>query len=155
MKSNINLIRHYSFIKQNFNQSAKANLKPLKRCVFWIYIHTYHSRFIPEGVAEASQIFLRDAHVLPKSQSSILGISAINTLVAFYDIHGRKREVLFFYFVPDITRDYTLCEYTSCYFKVVTLFVNNLFRVRLPYLLLIRSLCPSSGDINRLMMMMI
>jgi hypothetical protein len=28
--------------------------------------HTYHSRFIPEGVAEASQIFLRDAHVLPK-----------------------------------------------------------------------------------------
>jgi hypothetical protein len=26
-------------------------------------IHTYHSRFIPEGVAEASQIFLRDAHV--------------------------------------------------------------------------------------------
>jgi hypothetical protein len=30
------------------------------------YIHIYHSRFIPEGVAEASQIFLRDAHVLPK-----------------------------------------------------------------------------------------
>jgi hypothetical protein len=30
------------------------------------YIHTYHSRFIPEGVAEASQIFLRDAHVLPQ-----------------------------------------------------------------------------------------
>jgi hypothetical protein len=29
-------------------------------------IHTYHSRFIPERVAEASQIFLRDAHVLPK-----------------------------------------------------------------------------------------
>jgi hypothetical protein len=29
-------------------------------------------------------------------------------------------------------------EYTSCYFKVVTLFVRNLFRVRLPYLLLIR-----------------
>jgi hypothetical protein len=30
-------------------------------------------------------------------------------------------------------------EYTSCYFKVVTLFKRNLFRVRLPYLLLIRS----------------
>jgi hypothetical protein len=30
------------------------------------YIHTYHSRFIPEGVAEVSQIFLRDIHVLPK-----------------------------------------------------------------------------------------
>jgi hypothetical protein len=30
---------------------------------------------------------------------------AINLLVAFYDIHGGKREVLFFYFVPDTTRD--------------------------------------------------
>jgi hypothetical protein len=35
----------------------------------------------------------------------ILGVSAINPLVAFYDIHGGKREVLFFYFVPDTTRD--------------------------------------------------
>jgi hypothetical protein len=26
-------------------------------------------------------------------------------LVAFYDIHGGKREVLFFYIVPDTTRD--------------------------------------------------
>jgi hypothetical protein len=33
------------------------------------------------------------------------GVSAINPLVAFYDIHGGKREVLFFYFVPDTTRD--------------------------------------------------
>jgi hypothetical protein len=32
------------------------------------------------------------------------GASAINPLVAFYDIHGGKREVLFFYFVPDTTR---------------------------------------------------
>jgi hypothetical protein len=31
--------------------------------------------------------------------------SAINPLVAFYDIHGGKREQLFFYFVPDTTRD--------------------------------------------------
>jgi hypothetical protein len=30
------------------------------------YIHTYHSRFIPERVAEVSQIFLRDTLVLPK-----------------------------------------------------------------------------------------
>jgi hypothetical protein len=27
---------------------------------------THHSRFIPERVKKASQIFLRDAHVLPK-----------------------------------------------------------------------------------------
>jgi hypothetical protein len=36
---------------------------------------------------------------------SISGVSAINPLVAFYDIHVGKREVLFFYFVPDTTRD--------------------------------------------------
>jgi hypothetical protein len=89
------------------------------------YIPTYHSRFIPEGVAEVSQIFLRDTHVLPKKKKlamrntadvtggkpiavllqSISGLSAINPLVAFYDIHGGNREVLFFYFVPDTTRD--------------------------------------------------
>jgi hypothetical protein len=34
----------------------------------------------------------------------ISGVSAINPLVAFYDIHGRKREVLFYYFVPDTRR---------------------------------------------------
>jgi hypothetical protein len=33
-------------------------------------------------------------------------ISGVNPLVAFYDIHGRKREVLFFYIVPDTTRNY-------------------------------------------------
>jgi hypothetical protein len=38
---------------------------------------------------------------------SILGVSAINPLVAFNNIHGGKREVLFFYFVPNTTRDYT------------------------------------------------
>jgi hypothetical protein len=35
---------------------------------------------------------------------SIPGVSAINPLVAFYDIRGGKGEVLFFYFVQDTTR---------------------------------------------------
>jgi hypothetical protein len=35
----------------------------------------------------------------------ILGVSAINPLIAFYDIHRGKREMLFFYFVPDTKRD--------------------------------------------------
>jgi hypothetical protein len=35
----------------------------------------------------------------------ISGVTAIIPLVAFYDIHGAKREVLFFYFVPDTTRE--------------------------------------------------
>jgi hypothetical protein len=34
---------------------------------------------------------------------SISGVSAINPLVAFYDIQGR--EMLFFNFVPDTPRD--------------------------------------------------
>jgi hypothetical protein len=36
----------------------------------------------------------------------ISGVSAINPLVAFYDIHGGKREVLFLYFVPDTAREW-------------------------------------------------
>jgi hypothetical protein len=39
---------------------------------------------------------------------SISGVSAVNPLVAYYDIHGGKREVLFFYFVRDITRDISI-----------------------------------------------
>jgi hypothetical protein len=38
----------------------------------------------------------------------ISGVNAINPLVAFYAIHGRKREVLFFYFIPDTTREHIL-----------------------------------------------
>jgi hypothetical protein len=40
---------------------------------------------------------------------SISGVSAINPLVAFYYIHRGKREVLFFYTVPDTTRDQIVC----------------------------------------------
>jgi hypothetical protein len=36
---------------------------------------------------------------------SISDVRAINPEVAFYDIHGGKREALSFYFVPDTTRD--------------------------------------------------
>jgi hypothetical protein len=69
---------------------------------FISYIHTYKP-------------FTLYAHVLQKllsyeensspSDHSLSGVSAVNPLVAFYDIHGRKKQVLFFYFVPDTTRD--------------------------------------------------
>jgi hypothetical protein len=36
---------------------------------------------------------------------SISGVNTINPLVAFYGIHGWKRQVLFFYFVPNTKRD--------------------------------------------------
>jgi hypothetical protein len=49
---------------------------------------------------------------------SVLGVSAINPLVAFYDSHGGKREVLFFYFVPNTTRDHTTrVKHNSRYYK--------------------------------------
>jgi hypothetical protein len=35
----------------------------------------------------------------------ISGVSAINPLAAFYDIHGRKGEVLFVSSTPNTTRD--------------------------------------------------
>jgi lipid-A-disaccharide synthase-like uncharacterized protein len=90
------------------------------------YLHTYNSRFIPDGVAEASQIFVQTRFTLkflsyekhcrrgkPIAVWSqlILGVSAICPLVAFYDIHGRKEEVLFFYFVPNTTRDFSSIHY--------------------------------------------
>jgi hypothetical protein len=52
--------------------NAKGSLGIVKHLGFMFcnqdvsYIHTYHSRFITERIAEVSQIFLRDAHVLPK-----------------------------------------------------------------------------------------
>jgi hypothetical protein len=69
------------------------------------YIHTYHPRFIPEGVAETSQRFLRDTHFhqnclamrnladvtggkpIAVQSQSISDVSAVNSLVAFYEIH--------------------------------------------------------------------
>jgi hypothetical protein len=58
---------------------------------------------------------------------SISGVSAINPLVALYDIHGGKREVSFFYFVPDTTRDHyylyfvlIICENTTALTYVMT-----------------------------------
>jgi hypothetical protein len=83
-------------------------------------IHIYHSRFIPEGVAEISSetptcyqnllVMRNTADVIGGKPNAVLlqsisSESAINPLVAFYDIHGGKREVLFFYFVLDTTRD--------------------------------------------------
>jgi hypothetical protein len=38
-------------------------------------------------------------------QSQFISVSVNNPLVAFYDNHGRKGDVLFFCSVPDTTRD--------------------------------------------------
>jgi hypothetical protein len=83
-----------------------------------------YTYIIPKGVAEASRTFLPDAHVLSNDlairntidmtggkpiavwlQSISGGGDAVNPLVAFYGIRGRKREVLFFCSVLDTTQD--------------------------------------------------
>jgi hypothetical protein len=53
---------------------------------------------------------------------SISSVSANNSLVAFYDTHGGKGEVLFFYFVPDTTRncnaDTNVFLFNACYMHI-------------------------------------
>jgi hypothetical protein len=61
---------------------------------------------------------------------SISGVSAINPLVAFYDIHGGKREVLFFYCVPDTTRDTTNGHHTRHDEREIISYVYLLKRVK-------------------------
>jgi hypothetical protein len=77
-----------------------------------LHIHTYHSRFISEGVAETFQIFLRDitsfkndlairnttdcSSTIAVWSQAISGVSVDNPQFAFYDIHWRKGVVLFF-----------------------------------------------------------
>jgi hypothetical protein len=55
---------------------------------------------------------------------SISGVSVINPLVAFCDIHGGKREVLFFYFVPDTTRDILKIINSKRFHVLLTLLFN-------------------------------
>jgi hypothetical protein len=58
---------------------------------------------------------------------SISGVSAINPLVAFCDVHGGKREVIFFYFVPDTTVQQERVDRTLVsFYNIDTKSVNNL-----------------------------
>jgi hypothetical protein len=58
----------------------------------------------------------------------ISGVSAINPLVAaFYDIHGGKREVLFFYIVPDNTQDTVLNAINFLLIPLVITIMNRYF----------------------------
>jgi hypothetical protein len=42
--------------------SQIITINPKRKHIFCI--HTYHTRFIPEGVAETSQVLLQDTHIL-------------------------------------------------------------------------------------------
>jgi hypothetical protein len=47
------------------------------------------------------------ADVTGGNPNEVLGVSAVNPLVAFYDIHGKMEEVLFLCSVPNTTQDAT------------------------------------------------
>jgi hypothetical protein len=48
---------------------------------------------------------MTDSKSISVSLQFISGVSTINPSLAMYAIHKRKRESLFFYFVPDTTPD--------------------------------------------------
>jgi hypothetical protein len=64
--------RCYSFIlsrtphKTDKENNLKEIYQKIKRKSASEDIHSYLSRFIPEGVAEASQILFQDTQILPK-----------------------------------------------------------------------------------------
>jgi hypothetical protein len=49
---------------------------------FTPYIHTYHSRYIPEGVAEVSQIFLRDSSTFQRVLEEFGDKSVVKVILA-------------------------------------------------------------------------
>jgi hypothetical protein len=60
-------------------------------------IHTYHSRLIPEGVAEASQIAMRNTVDVTGGKPIAVWLQSISggddPLVAFYGLHLRERAI--------------------------------------------------------------
>jgi hypothetical protein len=78
-KPYLNLNKFYFYFLERNDNNIISSL------IYVRTIQTYHSRFISEEVAEASQILPRDANALPKLLS--YDLSAINHLVAFYDIN--------------------------------------------------------------------
>jgi hypothetical protein len=60
---------HYLLLKQLLLFGFFLSISSKAIMIFFsstFYMNTYHSRFIPEGVAEASQVFFQDAQALPK-----------------------------------------------------------------------------------------
>jgi hypothetical protein len=112
----------------------------------FLYIHTTHGlspkgyqRYLSftETIFYQNDIVMRNtADVVSGSpiairSQSISGGNVVNPLVAFYDIHGRKREVLFYSSVPDTTHtgnsvlfylylNYFYLIYTFSYFPFQT-----------------------------------
>jgi hypothetical protein len=75
------------------------------RLLFTTFYWSINTKFYQNELAVKNTADVTGGKPIAILLQSISGVSAINPLVAFYDIHGGKREALFFYFVPDTTRD--------------------------------------------------
>jgi hypothetical protein len=67
------------FIRRDWNPGplvSQLRPKTTRPAGCHIVIHTYHLRLIPEGLAEVSQIFLKDTYLLP--------------ILVSYEEHGRR-----------------------------------------------------------------
>jgi hypothetical protein len=62
--------------------------------------------FYQNYLAMSNTVDVTGGKPIPVWSQSTSGVNAMNLLVAFYNIHGRKREVLFFCFVPDTTQEH-------------------------------------------------
>jgi hypothetical protein len=60
-----------------------------------------------------------------KNRKVIYCVSAVNTLVAFYNIHGTKGEMPFFCSVPDTTRNFIIMLVNNKNEKVIYATLEN------------------------------
>jgi hypothetical protein len=72
-----------------------------------VWRHNKTPTFYQNYLAMRNTAYVTGSKPIAVWSQSISGSSAIDPSVAFYDIHRRKRKVLFIYFVPDTTRDQT------------------------------------------------
>jgi hypothetical protein len=83
-------------------------IPPITSAVFVIHLSLYSSEtptLYKKMLAMRNTAGVTSGNAIAVLLQSISGVSPINPLVAFYDVHGGKREVLFFYYVPNTTRD--------------------------------------------------
>jgi hypothetical protein len=76
-------------------------LKKYKKVIYTTHASSsFYQNYLPKLAMSNTADVIRDR---PNAATVYLRCKAINPLVAFYDIHERKREVLSFYFVPGTT----------------------------------------------------
>jgi hypothetical protein len=120
--SHIDIVHVYLRTQLWLTRYSEIKLEICENVRSWIYIHTTHALSPKEYQKHLGyssqlptfyQIYLAmrnianvtDGQPIAVRSQFISGVNAVNALVAFYDIHGRKRVVLFFYSVPITTQD--------------------------------------------------